>query len=1405
MKRQSLFVAAFLFLGGLLRLTAPSAPPAPRPSHSLGKEVNKSGAHGTVTTGPKTAFEHALADEIASYYGCRTPADSSLKEKSELYWNVPEDARDNVQFLIGLVPDPVHTHLGMLFDRTIQALEQAVQQQGDYSLDRSILPWRHAIEKSSGSVADREKEESDRVERESFPGLLIFRGSRDDSSQPSQGASAAQNTKQNDGCTTQRPLFVFLVAETPTGGIRVNQFQNSLVIMRAIRSGGVKKEPGKNPPLYVFGPTFSGTLESLQRQLNVIPKDERPAEFFVYSGNVTSAPSIDDFKKRFSEEELHFASFQENDEFSILQFARFAYCKGYDTREIAVLSEDDTTYGQALKKYERSKAGEQEREWNQARCPDGKPHQEFDGHFSDLLHLHFPREISFFRSAYEKELAAKQEAAAKVPGKAVLPLNLEDEGTDDDAIAPYAGPQTSLSQEAVMLGVVSELQKHHIKFTIVLATNPLDQLFLARYLRDSYPQGRVVVTVPDLLLVSQEDSLLQGVLGLNVYSLVPGQSDLLQESAESEACPKETETKDKQPEAKPNQEKQGEKKVHEDRLFESSTNVGDYNAMVGLLSAMRFERRKGATGFACKSWNKEKLPPAPYEEYGPPCLPHDQSDSSCPNQPLTWLTILGHDGYWPISSLSDFKDDKFQVPDPRLPVSNSRSQNPAGSTLVAVDQPFAKSASLDEDSREAHTTPAWNIAYCICLIGLVLHVFLSWTGTFLSNSEMQAQFANTHDKPGVVVMAMGAFWLVAAFLFVLCARSPLLYGGLHSLPPIWHGGYWLTIPLWIPLIAFMGMVHWDLVVHRRMPRIGWGFTAFAVLLIAFQLTLAYDGFRSWLPILWSTRYLHFASAVSPIAPFLFLCAAGYWWVWLSLRSLSIVDLRRPRLPAEAALPAKSARISDSEGEKVREAAHPTRFAMFILVILLGVFLISLTVLDLRHPLQSLEGYVYDWGYSGVLAFAIAVYLGCLIRLTRTWFSYKHVLTGLDRLPLREAFSRMKRLSWKSMWNPGGSTLRETYRVMSRTFENLEKLEAVLKDQPPPPSSSAPPAVGVSIQETKTALDEAMKAYLEIVSSSPIPAQAQNQSTKDASTGTRPSAENAPQSERELLPAVARFTVTGGAAAATAMAKEIETVAPQEKHGEDLDANSKEATKSKLYQTLAENIGKLQIIMANLARFLVNAVKTYLEIVGPQEKTEQGSNANPKKPTKSGQFTKLVKNIETLQIKMADTAGFLIRDVLTPMWQNELEPVVSSDRRVKKADLSLVRVLGEEYAALIYVNFLQSILLQMRTLVMCAAGMYVLIVCSMNFYPFEPHPALQVLSVVLLVVAGAVVGFVYAEMHRDAILSRLTSTNAGELGWDFWLKFVSAGALPVFSLLAVQFPEIGRFLFSWLGPFLQSAK
>jgi hypothetical protein len=76
-------------------------------------------------------------------------------------------------------------------------------------------------------------------------------------------------------------------------------------------------------------------------------------------------------------------------------------------------------------------------------------------------------------------------------------------------------------------------------------------------------------------------------------------------------------------------------------------------------------------------------------------------------------------------------------------------------------------------------------------------------------------------------------------------------------------------------------------------------------------------------------------------------------------------------------------------------------------------------------------------------------------------------------------------------------------------------------------------------------------------------------------------------------------------------------------------------------------------------------------------------------------------------------------------------------------------------------------------------------------------------ILLLVLIVGIVGFVLAQMHRDATLSRITDTKPGELGLDFWFRLVSFLALPLLSLLAAQFPEISNFLFSWMQPAMQA--
>jgi len=94
---------------------------------------------------------------------------------------------------------------------------------------------------------------------------------------------------------------------------------------------------------------------------------------------------------------------------------------------------------------------------------------------------------------------------------------------------------------------------------------------------------------------------------------------------------------------------------------------------------------------------------------------------------------------------------------------------------------------------------------------------------------------------------------------------------------------------------------------------------------------------------------------------------------------------------------------------------------------------------------------------------------------------------------------------------------------------------------------------------------------------------------------------------------------------------------------------------------------------------------------------------------------------------------------------------------------------------------------------------------MASYPFDPRPVVNGAMVLLFLILGAVIVFVYAQMHRDPILSLVTNTNPGELDGDFWVKLVSFGAGPMLGLMATIFPELTDFLFSWVAPGISSLK
>jgi len=120
-------------------------------------------------------------------------------------------------------------------------------------------------------------------------------------------------------------------------------------------------------------------------------------------------------------------------------------------------------------------------------CKDDDDDQEFQESAQTFCIFIFPARFPFFVRV-SKRIGCTVPVRGKVPGRTSLPSTWEKRAamTIPSLRMPVANVALAGSSHAC---VVSELQKHRIKFTILLATNPVDQLFLARYLRTSYPQG----------------------------------------------------------------------------------------------------------------------------------------------------------------------------------------------------------------------------------------------------------------------------------------------------------------------------------------------------------------------------------------------------------------------------------------------------------------------------------------------------------------------------------------------------------------------------------------------------------------------------------------------------------------------------------------------------------------------------------------------------------------------------------------------------------------------------------------------------------------------------------------------------------------------------------------------------
>jgi hypothetical protein len=390
----------------------------------------------------------ALEADEQEQYPCRSSLDG-LEQKVDT-------------ILIATIPNPAKTHLALTFDRQLEAIMLAAQDSG-YLFDRYWLPWRVEAEPESTDPDARKKSESEKHNREMWPGLLLFH-------------KPLPKPLPN---TDPETLAIFLVGERPTAGIDRHQFYWASCFVKQLQ----KKPRG----LRILGPTFSGSFDSLH--LALTETHENPYDIEVRTGTATVQSYWDNFQDKYS----HFTSTIHSGEYTYhLLRATFP-----PTDRVAILTEDSTAYGQGL-----------------------QPNFDWARKYKNDAEFFYPREISRLRNAYQHDpaLAASQKNADIAAARRQLQLPLGDSQIGRDTVPQFSAEHTPVTQETDLLQIAESLKRGKFNAVVINGTNVLDILFLSRFIREYCPDLRIMVLGSDLLFVHGSDSLdYTGILVASTY------------------------------------------------------------------------------------------------------------------------------------------------------------------------------------------------------------------------------------------------------------------------------------------------------------------------------------------------------------------------------------------------------------------------------------------------------------------------------------------------------------------------------------------------------------------------------------------------------------------------------------------------------------------------------------------------------------------------------------------------------------------------------------------------------------------------------------------------------------------------------------------------------------------------
>jgi hypothetical protein len=375
----------------------------------------------------------------------------------------------DLRFMVALVPALPDPRMDQALDAIQRAFSSSKNrlpggfppEPDDYLLDRAWLPWAGASPGTAKPAA-------------SAPGILLFRGSKPHALE-----------------------VVFVIPETSKMGIQKDTFRQALDLIAGLQGASVE------PTVAILGPSFSGSVESLRVALSSWSLGRSdPLSFRAASGSA----SADDLETVFDELQVSFCRVMLPD--SVLQVNAFRFLHqemGWNLREVGLLVEDDTQYGQSFVSAKGVKD-----------MPVGG-----EAVGQNLVLLTFPSHLSDLRNAWEDEQKAQPASPANpLPAtRRALSLALSGHEQEADLVPTFSATTTSIN-DLLLSNLLQTIAREGLRYVGIVSTDPMDKLFLAEKLRQLAPDV-VLFTFDNNLLYAHPDHAveLDGILVLGSYPL----------------------------------------------------------------------------------------------------------------------------------------------------------------------------------------------------------------------------------------------------------------------------------------------------------------------------------------------------------------------------------------------------------------------------------------------------------------------------------------------------------------------------------------------------------------------------------------------------------------------------------------------------------------------------------------------------------------------------------------------------------------------------------------------------------------------------------------------------------------------------------------------------------------------